>query len=331
MGAMAVTLGCVTESVQPAKRGTVGPVKAGGNVRTDDQGSVAAPVTQQARDAKSNTSAARVMLQPLGLVTYDGLTLPLVSPDGGWLAAQSGEAPSWSAVIGAADAEVPKSVLMVFDLDKLPLTGRVIEAPAGGGMMLEPLVSADGFLISVFDARGERFPAMVGFGADEWREVAWPEADEAVEAKLRSIESAEARYLVMSSMSRVPASMEERGIGPYLYFDQARGCMVIADESMRTSVVLEAGSIAGCWAEVNGEPGVLLTKADGLYRQSLVKSERGWSAGSATRLMREPWVVRATTSAARPYILIGPGPKDQPERLQVMSMQLLAPDSAAAP
>lgn len=88
-------------------------------------------------------------------------------------------------------------------------------------------------------------------------------------------------------------------------------------------VSLAPGSIAGCWSTDAANPGVYLTTKDGLVYQSLTRDEatKSWKASPPVRILREPFVPRATTNPERPYILIGPGPKDQPHMLQIVAMK----------
>jgi hypothetical protein len=107
----------------------------------------------------------------------------------------------------------------------------------------------------------------------------------------------------------------------WLAFDINAGCMALAADDWRLR--LAPGSIAGCWADARFDPAVLLTTSDGLYLQRLTRDANGWRAEEPIRLLREPYVPRATNNPDRPFILIGPGPKDKPEMLQIMAMTLI--------
>ena len=52
----------------------------------------------------SKTMYARAGVLPLGAVPFDNMTLPLVSPDGRYVATQIGVAPPWSTILAEPDA-----------------------------------------------------------------------------------------------------------------------------------------------------------------------------------------------------------------------------------
>jgi len=55
---------------------------------------------------------ARSDLYSLGVVLYDGQALPLVSPDGRFIAVQEGEPPTWEAILAEPAAPVPTGTAM---------------------------------------------------------------------------------------------------------------------------------------------------------------------------------------------------------------------------
>lgn len=57
------------------------------------------PVAKPAESADVTDARVTVALRPVGQVPYDGMTLPLISPGGGYLASQSGTSPTWDAVL----------------------------------------------------------------------------------------------------------------------------------------------------------------------------------------------------------------------------------------
>ncbi len=57
-------------------------------------------VARPPTDARGSTdSRVRVSVRPLGAVPFDGMTLPVVSPDGRFIAAQSGALPPWDVLL----------------------------------------------------------------------------------------------------------------------------------------------------------------------------------------------------------------------------------------
>lgn len=108
--------GCVVEQKVP--RGNAGvPVRPGSAqpTRTNiNNGSRAAanaelpngPVASPA-DSRSLNTSVRVEVLPVGSVTYDGSVLPLVSPDGRYLASRQGASADWDTLAATPDATVP--------------------------------------------------------------------------------------------------------------------------------------------------------------------------------------------------------------------------------
>lgn len=96
LAAVASTLGgCVTERIpvrpwlaggDPAQQGVTKPGDAGGPPSGAASGNQTPPIL-----ARVSTGRARLAIEPLGVVAYDGLTLPQVAPGGQWIASQVGQ------------------------------------------------------------------------------------------------------------------------------------------------------------------------------------------------------------------------------------------------
>jgi len=118
-------------------------------------------------DAHSEAGAAWLRsrrLVSLGDVEYDGLALPLVSPDARFIATQFGPTPPWSAVLaepGAAASAGVIRVLRVSPGEAAPLQ-VVYELPRG--VMLGRSVSRKGFVVEVPGVDG----AGRGIGIVDW-------------------------------------------------------------------------------------------------------------------------------------------------------------------
>lgn len=56
---------------------------------------------------KTVSSRVVVAVQPVGKVPYDGITIPLVSPDGRFIATQSGRAPAWDTIFAGPNQASP--------------------------------------------------------------------------------------------------------------------------------------------------------------------------------------------------------------------------------
>jgi hypothetical protein len=129
-------------------------------------GPVAAPVV----DASFN-SEVRVEVVPLGGVGYDGQVLPLVSPDGRFLASQEGTPPTWPTLLAAPGAEAPRSTrIVVYDISSRP--ARIVpfaERPVRG-LVLGRACDDAGFLVEAPQADGSRWIGRIQWasGSLEW-------------------------------------------------------------------------------------------------------------------------------------------------------------------
>ncbi|MBM4108780.1 MAG: hypothetical protein FJ255_08200 [Phycisphaerae bacterium] len=107
-------LGCVTE----------GPRRPAASASPDAAGPLA-PVARPADAARVSTSRVVVSVAPAGAVGYDGQSLPIVSPDGRFLAVQEGDPPPWPTLLADPSATpAHTSRLAVYDLAE-PIARRV--------------------------------------------------------------------------------------------------------------------------------------------------------------------------------------------------------------
>src|SRR5687767_12585942 len=112
LSAAAVAGGCVTET-RPTAR-------SGDPATRDGAGLPGQPVARPLAGAVTNTRIT-VGVRPIGSVPYDGVVLPLVSPDGKLLAVEQGTAPGWPALLATDDAVLPlATTLAVYDLGVSP-------------------------------------------------------------------------------------------------------------------------------------------------------------------------------------------------------------------
>lgn len=143
--------GCVTESIEPVRPagtrrqgvtletrpGSGTPARpaaapAGGSAAIDSE--AVRDAVRPADPASTVVARAVVGVEPLGVVLYDGLTLPIVSPDGRYAAVQVGTPPGFDVLLGKSAAD-PTDRLRVsaFEL----ASGRPVElAPDGRGLGL---------------------------------------------------------------------------------------------------------------------------------------------------------------------------------------------------
>lgn len=126
-----------------------------------------------------STSRVTVAVKPLGTIPYDGLVLPLISPDGKFLAVQQGRPPAWPTLLAARDATPPLGTsLVVYDLSGAlaattrPGAPRLVNfpGPLPGASLLGRSADRNGFLIEQARADGLRRIGRVGWltGEPEW-------------------------------------------------------------------------------------------------------------------------------------------------------------------
>jgi hypothetical protein len=169
---------CVTEVVVPTRGIEVKPAGArpSPNRPSDLQKE---PVARPASGV-TVSAAVSVSIVPLGTVVYDGQTLPLASPDGRYLAVQTGEAPTWPMILGEQGQEpATRTTINVFDASGSSLS--LIHSPQseGHGLMLGRNADAQGFLVESPQRDGARW-----IGRVEWStgKVSWLVRDAAVNA-----------------------------------------------------------------------------------------------------------------------------------------------------
>jgi hypothetical protein len=132
----ATCAGCATE-----KPGTDRASPAGA-----DDGFPSGPIASPA--GTTTTFHVRTEVGPLGSVSYDGQVLPLVSPDGRYLAVEDGEHPDWPILLAQPDAEPPLATrISVYDLSVAPPKRLEFANPLPLGLILGRSVDRTGFLV----------------------------------------------------------------------------------------------------------------------------------------------------------------------------------------
>jgi len=135
-----------------------------------------------ARPAPTQHLIGRAHIRALGVVPYDISTLPLISPDGRFLATQFGAAPTIATRDAAPGATVPAGTrIAIYRLEarddlnqELPLVA-VLEEP----LLLGRSCNDEGFLVESPRDDGSRWIGFVGW---ESRELEWIVADDNVNA-----------------------------------------------------------------------------------------------------------------------------------------------------
>lgn len=282
--------GCITEQARPSRS-----TAARQQPVPRPTGPVATPATQ----ARSINAAAKVALQPLGLIPYDGNTLPAVSPDGSRIATQVGDGTPGQPLC-----------IEIYDAMRSPMTS--VRARSDEQVTLAHSADDEGFFVYRSVLQEPRFHAKVMMDGT-LIDADHPPLDPRAADRIRQSGSPWLHAAALASISRSAS-------GAALFFDLRTSRMVVWPPDERSPMLLSPGSIAGCWA---GEDALLVTTGDGLYLQRLSKHQSGWRPDEPIRLLRESYVPRATTNPDRPFILIGPGPKDRPEMLQILAMKLI--------
>jgi hypothetical protein len=319
-GILFIMPGCITERTTsaPAPAASAGSVLAtpppkNANLQTK---AVAAP----AASSVSQSSAARVAVEPLAVIPYDGMNLPVISADGSLLLTMSSDGgPNLPARPVLYDLAATPPSIVPFDASSL--AGRTLAStrdPSGflfGGTRGDPAAARLNFATRAVELLAAPPPAVPpGLTNADWD-------------RLRTIDPSLGRPEALASATVAPANIAGGDMPGVLVLSLARGRMVLIDPRTLAAVPLAPGSVSGCWAvdaTTGGSgPAVLLTTRDGLVLQRLMRDASGWRAADPTRLLRDPWVPQATTNPNRPYILIGPGPKDRPEMLQIVGMRLV--------
>lgn len=150
--------GCVTETVRPD--GTVSKAKPKAGEPFDK------PLATPALDARTLNTRVTVALTPLGSIAYDAQVLPMVSPDGRFVAVQQGRAPDWPTVLAAPDAGVPiRTTIAVYDITgSAPRRIDPVE-PLPPGLLLGRSGDQRSFLIESPQPDGSRW-----IGRVHWRD-----------------------------------------------------------------------------------------------------------------------------------------------------------------
>lgn len=99
-------------------------------------------------------AAASLVAVELGAVPYDGITLPLVSPDARLVATQTGGLPDWDVLLAAPGAAAEAANRNTVEVYALPATGRPL-ARLPAGYLLGRSAIEQGFLVEVPGQTGD--------------------------------------------------------------------------------------------------------------------------------------------------------------------------------
>jgi hypothetical protein len=121
----------------------------------------------------------RAEIQFQGRIPYDNMTLPLVSPDGRFIATQTRVSPTWPTILAEWDASPP--IATHIELYHRPPGSEQVRfhLAVGNGMILGRSYDDGGFLIEAPQDDGSRW---IGYVAWETGDIQWLVADEFVNA-----------------------------------------------------------------------------------------------------------------------------------------------------
>lgn len=225
----ALLAGCVTEG---AGRGKPGPSAAKvladiGKPERAPEGTLSGPVATPSRSPVANTRIV-VQVKPLGTVPHDGQTLPVVSPDGRFLATQAGLPPAWPTVLAQDDASPASATnILVYDLTKQPAAELTPSNRPPAGCILGRGADTTGYLVESPRPDGSRW-----IGHTDWLtgNTRWLVSDAGVAAHAalgstgllayshRAPKSSRAEIVVQSRDGRRDAFVDPDGALVYPFF-----------------------------------------------------------------------------------------------------------------
>jgi hypothetical protein len=117
---------------------------------------------------RTTLSRIEVGVVPYGTITNDGQALPLVSPDGRFIAVQQGEAPTWEVLLAEPGAHPPlRTGITVFQVGERTLTR--VEQALPAGLVLGRASDDRGFLVEAPQPDGSRWIGRVSWvGGLQW-------------------------------------------------------------------------------------------------------------------------------------------------------------------
>jgi len=134
------------------------------------------PEHYQRRAGRTRTAGMTAIVQELGTIPYDNMTLPLVSPDGRYVATHRGLAPDWATILAEPDAAVPTTTrIEIYELgkteDEAPQQRAIVDEAA----LLGRACTREGFLVESPRKNGSRW---IGLASWETGLVRWLVADD---------------------------------------------------------------------------------------------------------------------------------------------------------
>jgi hypothetical protein len=176
-----VLCACVTESVKPVSGRSKGiAVRPNASTAAQLASQTAAsgpapavpdaPIASPANEATFATNV-EVGVVPLGAISYDGSAMPLVSPDGRFIAAEEDEAPGWEAILAQNGAKPPlRTRLALYQTGDRTLTRLPLDQSLPPGLILGRAADDKGFLVEAPQHDGSRWIGRIAWvgGSVEW-------------------------------------------------------------------------------------------------------------------------------------------------------------------
>lgn len=150
----ALLASCVSEPARNAPRASQRPADS----------APSRPLASPVLDA-STVSRVQFAIEPLARVPFNGQILPVVSPDGRFLATQTGSPPTWPTLLAQPGAEIPASSIVLFDLQTDPPTRIQPAAPTPQGLILSRAASSLGVLVEAPQPDASRHIAILPWNA----------------------------------------------------------------------------------------------------------------------------------------------------------------------
>ena len=119
---------------------------------------------------QSSVSGATIAIWSLGSVDYDMLALPLVSPDGRFIAVESGVAPTWPMLLADPNADPSSATrINIWTIDPINRTMAqhlTLDQP----LLLGRGSNNDGFLVESIQPNGSRWIGLVDWNSGK---ISW--------------------------------------------------------------------------------------------------------------------------------------------------------------
>jgi len=168
-----VISGCVSE------RRVVAPERPR-DPRAERRATSIGPVVTPAPNAHAQSSRIVVGVQPIGSVPYDAQVLPVISPDGRFLATQTGDAPNWPTLLAEGGPRLTLGTkLRIYDISGRAPKEIKPSKPLPPSLLLGRSATARGFLVESPQLDGSRH---LGFISWDSGQLHWIADDNSINA-----------------------------------------------------------------------------------------------------------------------------------------------------